>query len=237
MIHIRGLVKSFGDHVALRGIDLDVDRGDRLTLVGPNGAGKTTLLRILATLSRPTEGTVQLDGMDLGEQELGIRRQIGFLSHQPLLYDDLSGSDNLLFYGRMYDVPDLDRRMSDLLHQVGLEHHGRDLVRTYSRGMKQRLAIARAVLHDPSLLLLDEPYTGLDQQAGEMLDTVLQGVGADSRTIVLTTHNLERGLRVGRHMAILVGGRIVHQMDRTSWDPSQFRQIYAEQTTEDRRAA
>jgi heme exporter protein A len=237
VIHVRGLVKSFGDHVALRGIDLDVDRGERLTLVGPNGAGKTTLLRILATLSKPTEGSVLLAGLDLGAQDMDIRHQIGFLSHQPLLYDDLSGRDNLRFYGRMYDVPSLDNRIRDLLHQVGLQHHGPDLVRTYSRGMKQRLAIARAVLHDPALLLLDEPYTGLDQQAGEMLDAVLQDVGIKERTIVMTTHNMERGLRLGQHMAILVGGRIVHQMDRANWDPARFRQAYTEQTAGDRQAA
>lgn len=237
MIHVRGLVKSFGDHVALRGIDLDVDRGERLTLVGPNGAGKTTLLRILATLSKPTEGSVQFGGMDLGDQDLDIKRQIGFLSHQPLLYDDLSGRDNLRFYGSMYDVPNLDGRIHDLLCQVGLHYHEHDLVRGYSRGMKQRLAIARAVLHDPALLLLDEPYTGLDQQAGEMLDAVLQDVGVDSRTIVMTTHNLQRGLRLGQHIAILVGGRVVYQMNQANWDTARFRQAYAQQTAGDRQVA
>ena len=237
MIHIRGLVKTFGDHAALRGIDLDLDEGERLTLVGPNGAGKTTLLRILATLSKPTEGSVHIAGLDLRTQDLEIRRRIGFLSHQPLLYGDLSGEENLGFYGRMYDVPDLSDRIGAMLSQVGLERNRRDLVRTYSRGMKQRLAIARAFLHDPPLLLLDEPYTGLDQQAAEMLDTVLRGVGLDSRTIVLTTHDLERGLLVGQRMAILARGRIVYAMEQTGWDPDRFRQTYAEQTANDGLAA
>jgi heme exporter protein A len=237
MIRTRGLAKFFGDHAALRGVDLDVGKGERLTLVGPNGAGKTTLLRILATLSTPTSGSVQIAGLDLRERDREVRRKIGFLSHQPLLYDDLSGEENLSFYGRMYDVPDLGERIHDMLQQVGLEHNRRDLVRTYSRGMKQRLAIARAFLHYPPLLLLDEPYTGLDLQAAEMLDAVLQDVGTDSRTIVLTTHDLERGLAVGQRMAVLVKGRIVYQMDEEDWDPSRFRQAYATQTSTDGKVA
>jgi heme exporter protein A len=233
MIRIRGLTKSFGNRAALRGIDLDVRRGERLALVGPNGAGKTTLLRILATLSMPTAGSVQVAGMDLRERDREIRRKIGFLSHQPLLYDDLSGEENLRFYGCMYDVPDLSRRVGEVLRQVGMDRNRRDLVRTYSRGMKQRLAIARAFLHDPELLLLDEPYTGLDQQAAEMLGAVLQDVEVDSRTIVLTTHDLERGLAVERRIAVLAQGRIVHQMDKEDWDPRRFRRIYAAQTARD----
>jgi heme ABC exporter ATP-binding subunit CcmA len=233
MIHVRGLAKSFGDHAALRGIDLDVAQGERLTLVGPNGAGKTTLLRVLATLSTPTAGSVQIAGMDLRERDGEIRKKIGFLSHQPLLYDDLSGEENLGFYGRMYDVADLGNRIGDVLRRVGLERSRRDLVRTYSRGMKQRLAIARAFLHDPPLLFLDEPYTGLDQQAAEMLDTVLWDVGMSSRTIVLTTHDLERGLAVGQRVAILVKGKIVYQMGETDRDLARFREAYATHTASD----
>jgi heme ABC exporter ATP-binding subunit CcmA len=237
MIHASGLTKSFGDHAALRGVDLDVGRGERLTLVGPNGAGKTTLLRILATLSTPTSGSVQIAGLDLRKRDREIRRRIGFLSHQPLLYDDLTGEENLGFYGHMYDVPNLGGRIREMLLQVGLERSRRDLVRTYSRGMKQRLAIARAFLHDPPLLLLDEPYTGLDQQAAEMLDAVLQGVGMDSRTIVLTTHDLERGLAVGQRMAVLVRGKIAYHMDENDWDPGRFRRAYATETASDGKAA
>jgi heme exporter protein A len=225
MIRVRGLVKSFGDHLALRGVDLDVAKGESLALVGPNGAGKTTLLRILATLSKASAGEVWVSGRNLdGAKE--IRRLIGFLSHQPLLYDDLSGEENLHFYGRMYDVPDLAARSDAMLRQVGLEFSRRDPVRTYSRGMKQRLAIARALLHDPPVLLLDEPYTGLDGQAANMLDSVLHDAGAGSRTVILTTHNLERGLRAGRRVVILVKGSIVYEMDDEDRDLDRLRQAY-----------
>lgn len=233
MIAVRGLVKSFGDHVALRGVDLDVLEGECLVLVGPNGAGKTTLLRIVAALSRPTSGSVRVAGVDLSREGKEARRRIGYLSHQPLLYEDLTGEENLRFYGTMYDVADVEERITAMLDQVGLQASRRDLVRTYSRGMKQRLSIARAFLHDPSVLLLDEPYTGLDQQASEMLDSVLRDVGAGSRTAVLTTHNLERGLAISHRVAMLVGGRVTHELSEADRDLDRFRQEYARQAARD----
>jgi heme exporter protein A len=233
MITVRGLVKSFGDHVALRGVDLEVAEGECLVLVGPNGAGKTTLLRIVAGLSRPTSGSVRVAGVDLSRGAKEARRRIGYLSHQPLLYGDLTGEENLRFYGTMYDVADVEERITAMLDQVGLQASRRDLVRTYSRGMKQRLAIARAFLHDPPVLLLDEPYTGLDQQASEMLDSALRDVGAGSRTAVLTTHNLERGLAIGGRVAMLVSGRVTHEMREADRDLSRFRQEYARQAAWD----
>ena len=230
MIRIQGLVKRFGSRFALRGVDLEVGEGECLTLVGPNGAGKTTLLRILATLSRPTAGSIEVDGIDLSREANAFRRRIGFLSHQPLLYDDLTGEENLRFYGRMYQVADLERRLLALLDRVGLTHSGRDLVRTYSRGMKQRLAIARAFLPDPAVLLLDEPYTGLDRKAAQMLDQVLQEVGIGHRTVLLTTHNLERGLSLSQRVVALVQGRKAFEMDPSSWDPERLRQVYEGRT-------
>jgi heme exporter protein A len=229
MIAVRGLAKSFGTHVALRGIDLDVAEGECLALVGPNGAGKTTLLRILATLSKPSAGRVHVAGIDLADGAREARRQIGFLSHQPLLYEDLSGEENLRFYARMYDVSDPEVRVPRMLEQVGLSASGHDPVRTYSRGMKQRLAIARAFLHDPPVLLLDEPYTGLDRQAAAMLDMVLHQVGMGSRTAIVTTHNLERGLNVSDRAVLLVKGQIAGQMDDRASDLERFRRIYETQ--------
>lgn len=215
MIEVHKLVKSFGGHLALQGVDLDVAEGECLALVGPNGAGKTTLLRILAALSKPSGGSVRLAGFDLADGAKEIRRRVGFLSHQPLLYGDLSGEENLRFYGHMYDVPKLEERVAAMLRQVGLEPRRHDLVRTYSRGMRQRLAIARALLHGPQVLLLDEPYTGLDLQAAEMLEAILREVGVGSRTVLLTTHNLEQGLRGSHRAAILVNGKVTYQMRRT----------------------
>jgi heme exporter protein A len=147
MIEIRGLIKSFGHKAVLKGIDLEVADGQFLTLVGPNGAGKTTLIRILATLSRATSGTVWMGGFDLADESIDIRRHMGLVSHQTLLYGDLTPDENLRFYGRMYDVPDLEDRIGTVLRQVGLEGRRHDPVRTFSRGMQQRLAIARAILH------------------------------------------------------------------------------------------
>jgi heme exporter protein A len=232
MIRVRGLVKRFGGHFALRGVDLDVGEGECLALVGPNGAGKTTLLRILATLSRPTQGSVAIDGLDLADESTAFRRQVGFLSHQPLLYGDLSGEQNLRFYGRMYDLPDVAKRVDSMLARVGLWRSRHSLVRTYSRGMKQRLAIARAFLHDPPVLLLDEPYTGLDRQAARMLDQVLGEVGIGSRTVLLTTHDLERGLSLSQRLAVLASGQIVFEMDEANRDPEVLRQAYESHTSD-----
>jgi len=229
MIRVRGLVKRFGPRFALRGVDLDVGEGECVALVGPNGAGKTTLLRILATLSQPTSGSVQVDGFDLSQEANAFRRRVGFLSHQPLLYEDLTGEENLRFYGRMYQVTDLESRVTVMLDRVGLMQSRHDLVRTYSRGMKQRLSIGRALLHDPPVLLLDEPYTGLDRQAARMLDQILQQVGFDSRTVLLTTHNVERGLGLVQRAALLARGQIVFEMDGSHWDPGKLQEAYDRQ--------
>jgi len=226
MIEVHDLVKSFGDKVALGGVDLDVAEGEFLTLMGPNGAGKTTLVRILATLTRPTGGSVRVAGYDLARQGAEARRRIGLASHQTLLYGDLSAEENLRFYGRMYEVPDLEERITALLQRVGLEHRRHDLVRTFSRGMQQRLSLARALLHDPAVLLLDEPYTGLDQQAAEVLREVLVTLGGRSRTVLMTTHNLERGLELCDRAAILFNGRLVHQADKSNLDITSFRETY-----------
>jgi heme exporter protein A len=226
MIEVRDLVKSFGGKMALDGLDLDVAEGEFLTLVGPNGAGKTTLIRILATLTRPTRGSVRVAGCDLPKQGNEVRRRIGLASHQTLLYGDLSAEENLRFYGRMYDVPDLEEGITALLQRVGLDHRRHDLVRTFSRGMQQRLSLARALLHDPAILLLDEPYTGLDQQAAEMLREVLVTLGGRSHTVLMTTHNLERGLELCDRAAILVNGRIVYQEAKDSLDVANFRETY-----------
>ena len=230
MIEVKSLVKSFGATTALRGVNLSVPDGQFVTLVGPNGAGKTTLLRILATLSRPTSGAVKIGGHELPKGAEKARRSIGLVSHQTLLYGDLSAEENLRFYGRMYDVADLDARITQVLEMVGLAHRRRDPVRTFSRGMQQRLAIARAVLHRPSLMLLDEPYTGLDQDAAARLEAVMSSVGTEGRTVVMTTHDLERGLAVADRVVILAKGRVVFEAQRTELDASAFRDAYRQYT-------
>ncbi len=209
MIRVRKLVKRFGLKRVLSGLDFDVAQGEFVGLLGPNGAGKTTFLRILASLSQPSLGEVSVAGHRLPGGAAEARRQLGVLSHQPMLYPDLTGEENLHFFGRLYGVADLPARVTELLALVGLAGRERDLVRTYSRGMQQRLAIGRAVLHDPQLLLLDEPYTGLDQDAAAMLDDVLRQVTRAGRTVLMTSHDLARTAELCSRFDVLSRGRIV----------------------------
>ena len=176
MIEVKKLVKRFGLKTVLRGVDFQVLPGEFVALLGPNGAGKTTFLRILASLSRPSLGTVDIAGYSLPRQAAAVRARLGVVSHMPLLYNDLTAEENLTFYARMYGITNYEIRITEVLEMVGLEQRRKDLVRTFSRGMQQRLAIGRAVLHDPDVVLFDEPYTGLDQDASSMLDGVLQTV-------------------------------------------------------------
>jgi heme exporter protein A len=229
-IRVRKLTKAFGHTAALRGVDLSVAEGEFLTLFGPNGAGKTTLIRIVASLTRPTAGTIRVRGEDLGKAATSLRRHIGLISHNPLLYGDLTPDENLRFFAQMYDLPDAASRIDTVLAQVGLAARRRDPVRTFSRGMVQRLAIARAILHDPSIMLLDEPYTGLDLQAADMLRSVLQELAASNRTVILTTHNLEQGLEMCDRAAILNRGKVAWEGSRTGLDLAGMREIYRDVT-------
>jgi heme exporter protein A len=208
MITVKKLVKRFGLKPVLRGVDFEVQPGEFVALLGPNGAGKTTFLRILASLSRPTLGEVSIAGYQLPSQASQVRARLGVVSHLPLLYGDLTAEENLRFYGRMYGLTDLEQRISEVLEMVGLEARRRDLVRTFSRGMQQRLAIGRAVLHDPEVVLFDEPYTGLDQDASSMLDEVLRTVAAKGRTVVMTSHDLARAEDLATRFDILSRGVI-----------------------------
>src|SRR5512146_2429406 len=208
MIEVHRLVKRFGQKIVLRNLEFQVEAGEFVALLGPNGAGKTTFLRILASLSRPTLGMVQIAGYNLPHQAAAVRRRLGVVSHMPLLYGDLTAEENLLFYGRMYGLDQLEKRISTVLDLIGLAPRRRDLVRTFSRGMQQRLAIGRAVLHDPEVLLLDEPHTGLDQDACEMLDTVLRQVAHRGRTLVITSHDLSRVSDLASRFDVLTRGRI-----------------------------
>jgi heme exporter protein A len=214
MIEVRKLVKRFGLKTVLRGLDLQVAEGEFVALLGPNGAGKTTLLRILASLSRPTMGDLRIAGCRLPAQAAAVRSRLGVLSHQPLLYGDLTAEENLRFYGRMYAVSDLGRRIDEVLDLVGLGLRRRDLVRTFSRGMQQRLAIGRAILHDPQVLLFDEPHTGLDQDACDMLDRLLREVAAQGRTVVMTSHDLARVEDLATRFDVLSRGVITASSTR-----------------------
>jgi heme exporter protein A len=226
MIEVRKLVKRFGLKTVLRSVDFEVQPGEFVALLGPNGAGKTTFLRILASLSRPAMGDVRIAGYRLPEQAAAVRRRLGVVSHLPLLYGDLTAEENLQFFGRMYGVVNLEDRITEVLELVGLLARRSDLVRTFSRGMQQRLAIGRAVLHDPDVMLFDEPHTGLDQEASAMLDRVLQEVAARGRTVVMTSHDLARSGDLASRFDILSRGTIAASVQRSDIDPNQLLAFY-----------
>jgi heme exporter protein A len=196
--------------------------------MGPNGAGKTTLMRILATLSRPTFGQVVVAGLPLPSHADEVRRRLGVVSHHTLLYTDLTAEENLAFYARVYGLAQEGPRIVEVLDQVGLALRRRDLVRTYSRGMQQRLSIARALLHDPEVVLFDEPYTGLDPEAAAMLDGVLRQVAGQGRTVLLTTHDLARVLDLADRVLVLAGGVIAYDAPTAGLSPAAFAEAYAD---------
>jgi heme exporter protein A len=225
-IEAEALSKSFGSNRALTAIDMKVRRGDWLTIFGPNGAGKTTLIKLLSTLAKPTAGSARLHGLDLKSEPAKIRRVLGVVTHSTFLYNDLSVSENLRFYGRMYLVPDLERRIEEVVSQVQLESRLHDRVGTLSHGLQRRASIARAVMHNPSILLLDEPETGLDPHATTMMREVMDTLNSGDRTVVMTTHNLERGIEIAGQVAVLHEGSIVYQASKEDIDAAGFREIY-----------
>ena len=203
-----------------------VARGESVALLGPNGAGKTTLLRMVATLSQPDQGQIKVGGLSLASYAHVVRGMLGVVSHNPLLYDELTAEENLRFYARLYGITNTDARIRDALTQVRLDGRRRDPVRTFSRGMKQRLAIGRAILHQPRVLLLDEPHTGLDQDAAAMLDEVLKSVSAGDRTMLMVTHDINRGLALADRVAILFRGTISHEAHRGDCTPDDLALLY-----------
>ncbi|GCE48472.1 ABC-2 type transport system ATP-binding protein/heme exporter protein A [Thermosporothrix hazakensis] len=211
LVEIRRLRKSFGLKPVLRGVDLMLGPGERLALLGANGAGKTTLLRILACLTRPGGGTVTVAGLDSVRDAQQIRRLVGFVGHQAYLYEELTALENLTFFGRLYDVAQADARGRALLERLGLARRMHDRVATFSRGMIQRVAWARALLHAPRLLLLDEPDTGLDQEGQQLIDVLVQEHIEQGGGAIFTTHQLERALQLSERIVLLKGGKVALQ--------------------------
>ncbi len=225
-LQVEGLYKRYGGLTALENVGLTLGAGGFLCLFGPNGAGKSTLLKVLATLLPPTAGSVRAAGFDLEEHPEAFRARLGLVSHQSFFYDDLSARENLEFYAALYGVPNPSVRAGELLEQVDLAHRAHSPVREFSRGMQQRLSIARALVNDPSLLLLDEPYTGLDAHAAIRLSRQLRLLHEAQRTIVMATHNLERGLDLATTVGILARGKLVFLQRRDQIDPESFEKIY-----------
>ena len=227
-LNIRALKKSFGMKPVLRGIDLTLYAGERMALLGANGAGKTTLLRILAGLTRVEGGSITIDGLDLASQTREVRCKVGFVAHQPYLYDDLTAQENLLFFARMYAVKQPQERATFLLRYVGLSKKGRERASSLSRGQLQRLAIARALLHRPQLLLLDEPETGLDQEGLELLNALLKEHQEQGGTLLFTTHDLPDAAERSDQIVMLRNGRVVYQQATADLAPGGITQAYQE---------
>lgn len=202
-LEIADVWKYYGDFPALREVKLSIAPGSTLALLGRNGAGKTTLLRIVAGLSRPSRGSIKIEG------------SIGILGHGIALYDELTAFENLTLFGRLYDLPDPRKRAEEMLERVGLSRVRDGLAREFSRGMRQRLAVGRAFLHDPEVLLLDEPFTALDDRAIAVLQSMIQDMRDRGRTIIMSTHQLREALELASHVALLQRGQIVHMGERT----------------------
>ena len=232
MIETRNLVKAYGLLPALRKLNLTIARGEFVALLGPNGSGKSTLLRLLCGLGKPTAGAIFVGGWELPGEAAAVRAQIGLVSHKALLYENLTARENLRFFAALYNLPSStrDARIQTMLDRVGLARRAHDVVRTYSRGMLQRLSIARALLHDPHVLLMDEPYTGLDQDASLTLDALVVEAQNEGHTIVMATHDLERAARLAGRVVILARGEVVHDSPAAGLDALSLSAIYTDVT-------
>jgi heme exporter protein A len=225
-IAVRDLRRDYGDRPVLPAVSIELAHGETLASLGPNGAGKTTLLRILATLLRPTAGSVEVLGAALPRQAWKVRGRIGYLGHDPLLYLDLSVRENLLFNARLHGIGSAESRIGELLDRAGLARRGDELVRNLSAGMRQRAAICRALIHDPALLLLDEPRSHLDVEAARSVEEMLGP--AAGRTRVIVTHEIERGLAEGdRVLALRVDGTVAYAGPPAGLSPGDARAVYS----------
>ena len=227
MIHVHDITKNFGSMTVLDNVNFSVKGGEFLTIVGPNGAGKTTLIKIMATLVNATGGTVEIGGFDVKKSPEKVRGIIGVISHNTYLYNELTAGENLKFFGKMYAIPKIDRRVDEVLGETGLSDRKHDRVGTFSRGMKQRLSIARAILHKPSVLLLDEPYTGLDQQASASLESVLNSLTGSGITTIMISHDLKRSLALSDQVMIIASGTVrCHAPASEVADVAEFQAVY-----------
>lgn len=223
-------MKAFGYRPVIKKLDLAIERGTFLALLGPNGSGKSTLMRILAGLSKPSAGTIRVGGWTLPREAAAVRAQIGMVGHKALLYEALTAVENLRFFARLYNLNDVDDLIIERIAEVGLSRNAHQIVRTYSRGMQQRLSIARALLPNPDVLLFDEPYTGLDQDASALLDNLLLTAHHEGRTIIMATHQIERAARLASRIVILSRGTINYDQPAAGITGLALAQTYADVT-------
>jgi len=216
----KDLSKSFGQLRVIQNLNITINKGDIYVLFGSNGAGKTTLVRLLSGLLHADSGDIQLFGMKPEDNKMKIKRRMGFMSHNPYLYDDLTALENLIFFGRLYSVENEEEKALKMLKMVGLKHRAHDQVGPFSRGMKQRLALARCLLHDPDLIFLDEPYSGLDMDVQVVLNELIMKMNQEGKTFFIITHDIEKGFDISRRSGILSRGSIVHE--ETGCDVKSF---------------
>lgn len=230
IIEVENLTKVYGLLPVLKSVSFGIARGEFVALLGPNGSGKSTLLRVMSGLSKPTEGVIRIGGWVMPREAVPVRAQIGVVSHKPLLYENLSARENLHFFARLYHIGTAERegRIQDLLRQLGLHSRADSLVRTFSRGMQQRLSIARALLHQPDVLFFDEPYTGLDQDAGDRLDALLKLAHQQNRTLLISTHQLPRLPHLASRALILSRGQIAFDGDIKRMNHREISDIYTQ---------
>ncbi len=222
----KGVTKDYGDIAALKGIDLSIDAGDFLSLFGPNGAGKTTLMKILCGLTRPTNGSASVAGADVGDPE--VRQKVGVISHKSFIYENLTAKENIVFYAELYCVEDPRKRADALLEMVELSERGDDLAHTFSRGMMQRLSIARALVADPDFVFLDEPFTGLDQHSTELFKGLLKNLHGKRKTMIMVSHNIDIGIEIGTRAVILRKGEKVFDTTTDGVSADEFKKIYSQ---------
>ncbi|MBT2692978.1 heme ABC exporter ATP-binding protein CcmA [Bacillus sp. ISL-55] len=212
MLELKKMTKMLGDKIVLRNITLSLEKGEILAVIGPNGAGKSTFFKCTVGLLQPTSGEIYLDGELVKKNSPQVKQRIGFLGHESFLYNNLSPLENLKFYGKLYKVKDLDRKANELLKEVGL-YLFRDMpIRSFSRGMMQRLAIARVLLPDPDILMLDEPHTGLDQEAVTLLNNIIKHKRDSGTSILIISHDFEQVHALADRAAVLKKGKIVSTM-------------------------
>jgi len=224
-LEVRDLSRTFGVRKALDKVSFDLPQGAFLSIFGPNGAGKTTMLKVLSTLTGASKGSAKVVGLDVVQDAVELRNRIGFISHNPLLYPDLTAQENLEFFADLYCIDDAKERIHELLTAVELDHRRFDPVRTFSRGMIQRLSIARSLLHEPDVIFLDEPYSGLDPHAMDILDSLIAQV-RDQHTFVMISHDLTKGLELCSHALILAKGKVVLFAEKDDIDPDAFLATY-----------
>ncbi|MQF97983.1 MAG: ABC transporter ATP-binding protein [SAR202 cluster bacterium] len=225
-IEAKRLRKSFGSNLVLNELDMSVDWGSFTVIFGSNGSGKSTLVNNLATISTPTSGEIYVAGFDIKKEKALIRKNIGVVTHELLLYSDLTAYENLFFYGKMFNLPDIEHKIELTAEITGAKDYLRKKIKHMSHGMQKRIAIGRAILHDPPILFLDEPESGLDQEALERLYEMIRSGQNGKRTILMTTHNIDRGLEMGDRVTVLSKGKISYDKKRVDINRDVFEGDY-----------